>query len=111
MLKGLAGKTALVTGGSSGFGEAITLRFAGEGVSVAVCGRDKAKTQAVARRAAETAAAAGHTDAVFHVLLGDVAQVDECERLVAEAVTAFDRLDILVNFGRHLDRETDPRDE
>lgn len=97
MLKGLAGRTALVTGGSSGLGEAIVLRLAQEGVSVAVCGRDTAKTQSVASRAADEAAAAGHTGAVFHVLTGDVAKVAECERLVAEAVAAFDRLDILVN--------------
>ena len=97
MMKGLKGKTALITGGSSGFGEAITLRFASEGVSVAVCGRDKEKTESVARQAAEAAAAAGHSAAAFPVLLGDVARVADCERLVAEAVKAFGHLDILVN--------------
>ena len=65
MLKGLAGKTALVTGGSSGFGEATALRFAQEGVSVAVCGRDEAKTKSVAERAAAEARAAGHDAAEF----------------------------------------------
>lgn len=97
MLQGLAGKTALVTGGSSGFGEAAVLRFADEGVSVAVCGRDAAKTKSVAERAAAKAREAGFADTVFPVLLGDVAAVADCERLVAEAIAALGRLDILVN--------------
>jgi NAD(P)-dependent dehydrogenase (short-subunit alcohol dehydrogenase family) len=97
MLQGLAGKTALVTGGSSGFGEATALRFAQEGVSVAVCGRDGAKTKSVAERAAAEARAAGHDAAEFPVMLGDVAKVADCKRLVAETATRLGHLDILVN--------------
>jgi len=97
MLKGLAGRTALVTGGSSGFGEATALRFAQEGVSVAVCGRDEAKTKSVAERAAAEARATGHDATEFPVMLGDVAKVADCKRLVAETVTRLGHLDILVN--------------
>ncbi|NLE22781.1 MAG: SDR family oxidoreductase [Actinobacteria bacterium] len=95
-MRGLEGKAALVTGGSSGLGEAIVLRFAEEGVSVAVGGRDAAKTQAVADRAAALAREHAHA-ADFAVALGDVSAVADCDRIVAEAVARFGRLDILVN--------------
>ncbi len=97
MLKGLAGKTALVTGGSSGLGEAIVWRLAAEGVSVAVGGRDEARADAVARRAAELAGDAGYDEAVFSTVIGDVAKVVDCERLVSDAVNQLGGLDILVN--------------
>jgi NAD(P)-dependent dehydrogenase (short-subunit alcohol dehydrogenase family) len=97
VLQGLAGKTALVTGGSSGFGEAAVLRFAAEGVSVAVGGRDAAKTKSVAERAAAQARAAGFADTSFPAVIGDVAKVADCERLVSETVSALGHLDILVN--------------
>lgn len=84
-MRGLAGKTALVTGGSSGLGEAVVLRLAEEGASVAVAGRDAAKARAVAERAAALAAGAGH-EGRFPALVGDVRVVADCERLVAEAV-------------------------
>ncbi|HUK76577.1 MAG TPA: glucose 1-dehydrogenase, partial [Thermoleophilia bacterium] len=97
MLNGLAGKTALVSGGSSGLGEAIVLRLAAEGVSVAVAGRDERRCAAVATRAGELAAAAGFAGARFTGVLGDVRRVADCERLFAEAVQALGRVDILVN--------------
>jgi NAD(P)-dependent dehydrogenase (short-subunit alcohol dehydrogenase family) len=95
-MRGLHGKVALVTGGSSGLGEAIVNRLAEEGVSVAVGGRDAAKTQAVAARAAELAHGHGHASE-HSVVLGDVSVVAECDRLVAETVARYGRLDILVN--------------
>ena len=86
MLKGLSGKTALVTGGSSGLGEAIVLRLAAEGVSVAVAGRDRGALDAVAARPPTSPRDAGFGAAAFATALGDVARVADCERLVAEAV-------------------------
>jgi len=95
-MRGLNGKVALVTGGSSGLGEAIVYRLAEEGASVAVGGRDAAKTQAVAERAAARTRENGHAGE-HAVVLGDVSVVADCERLVAEALARFGRLDILVN--------------
>ncbi len=95
-MRGLAGKTALVTGGSSGLGEAVVLRLAEEGASVAVAGRDEAKTRAVTDRATALSRDAGH-EGRFPALLGDVSVVADCERLVTEAVAALGHLDLLVN--------------
>jgi NAD(P)-dependent dehydrogenase (short-subunit alcohol dehydrogenase family) len=95
-MKGLTGKVALITGGSSGLGEAISLRLADEGVQVAVGGRDEARTESVAEAATAAARAAGH-DIEATAVLGDVSKVADCERLVAETVARYGRLDILVN--------------
>lgn len=95
-MRGLDGKTALVTGGSSGIGEAIVWRLAEEGADVAVCGRDEERARAVAAEAAQRSRLHGH-EPRHVVLLGDVSVVAECDRLVAEAIAHFGRLDILVN--------------
>lgn len=97
-MNGLTGKAALVTGGSSGLGEASALRLAAEGCRVMVAGRDEARLRAVV--AAMTAAApdGGPTDpARFAFVTGDVSSVADCRRLVDETVAQFGRLDILVH--------------
>ena len=95
-MRGLTYKVALVTGGSSGLGEAIVHRLAEEGVTVAVAGRDAAKAAAVAEGATARARANGHASD-HSVVLGDVSVVAECDRLVAETVARHGHLDILVN--------------
>ena len=42
----LAGKVALITGGTDGLGLALAARLAAEGASVAVCGRDEERLEA-----------------------------------------------------------------
>jgi len=85
---GLTDKVALVTGGSSGIGEACVHRLVSEGCRVMICGRDEAKCRAVA-----TGAGAGERVAV---VTGDVRRVADCTRMVEETVARFGRLDILV---------------
>lgn len=84
------GKVALVTGGNSGIGRGIVHRFAAEGASVALVGRDAAKG---AKVEAEIAADRG-TGRFFRC---DVAQEEAVRALVADVVGAFGRLDVVVN--------------
>ena len=83
----LAGRVALVTGGSHGIGKAIVMRLVAEGARVALCGRNAADAKAVA-------AAAGR-DALG--LAADVAQAADVDRLVAQTLERFGRIDVLVN--------------
>ncbi|WP_423464983.1 SDR family NAD(P)-dependent oxidoreductase [Promicromonospora sp. MS192] len=88
----LAGRTALVTGASSGIGEAIARVLAASGARVAVAGRDTDRTQAVVDA---ITAAGGSAVAV----LGDLgAAPDDVRTLAARATEALGgRVDILVN--------------
>jgi 3-oxoacyl-[acyl-carrier protein] reductase len=85
----LAGKRALVTGSSSGIGEAIVKLLAAEGVAVVVHGRDESRANAVAE-----AIRAGGGKA--EVALGDLT-TDAGADAVAVAALAGGPLDILVN--------------
>ena len=86
----LAGKTALVTGATSGLGEAIARGYAREGAAVALCGRREAEGAAVV----DAIRAAGGQARFFVCDVGDGGQVAE---LVARTVEAFGRLDVAVN--------------
>jgi len=100
-MRGLEDKVALVTGGSSGLGEASALRLAEEGCRVMVAGRDEARLRAVV--AAMSAAAPASPGAYatgasrFDLVTGDVRSVADCRRMVDETVVHFGRLDVLVH--------------
>lgn len=86
----LAGKSALVTGGASGIGRAVCLRFAREGARVAVADLDAEGAEAVARSIRDRGG-----DAL--ALRVDVGRAEEVREMVRRTVEAFGRLDILVN--------------
>jgi NAD(P)-dependent dehydrogenase (short-subunit alcohol dehydrogenase family) len=86
----LSGKTALITGGTSGIGRATALLFGQEDAKVAVLGRDETRGQTVVTEIER----AGGT-AIF--LQCDVRFADSCQRAVDRTIDAFGRLDILFN--------------
>lgn len=86
----LEGKRALVTGSSSGIGEAIAKTLAREGASVVVHGRNERKATRVA---GEIAAAGGKA----FVALGDLSLDESAQRVAEAALSALGGIDILVN--------------
>ena len=87
----LSGKGAIVTGAGTGVGRATALALAEAGCSVVVnYSRSKDAAEAVA------AQAAGHGVQAVAVQ-ADVANDDDCRRLVDVAVERFGRLDVLIN--------------
>ena len=82
----LADTAAIVTGGGSGIGRAITERFAAEGASVLVA-------ELVAERAEAVAAEVPGVRTVT----ADVTVAADVERMVDAATEAFGRVDVLVN--------------
>jgi NAD(P)-dependent dehydrogenase (short-subunit alcohol dehydrogenase family) len=86
-----AGKVAIVTGGGGVLGHAIARAFAREGAQVAIAGRRMAPLQGAA------AAIEKECGATVLPVAADVADPQDCERMVAAAVDRFGAVDILVN--------------
>jgi len=86
----LEGKTAIVTGGGRGIGEAIAVALAAEGCSVIVAGRSSAYLEKVAG----TIRSFGR-DAL--AVVSDVADPQSVEELFRTAQQRWEKLDILVN--------------
>lgn len=91
MPRRLEGRTAVITGGSSGIGRAIALAFAEAGADVAVsCRASVERAQIVA----EQARALGVRAAVLQT---DLSRTSACEQLVRDAYAFLGRIDIWVN--------------
>jgi NADP-dependent 3-hydroxy acid dehydrogenase YdfG len=86
----LDGTVALVTGASSGIGDATARRLAEHGASVVVVARRKDRLDTLV---AEIEAAGGTASAVE----ADITDPDQADRAVQSAVDRFGRLDILIN--------------
>jgi glucose 1-dehydrogenase len=85
---GLSGKTALITGGSSGIGRGIALVLAGEGVNLAIASRnpDGAALDEMRGKGVEVVR-----------LAADVSREEDVLRMVDEAVSGLGHLDFYVN--------------
>ncbi len=83
-------KVALVTGASSGFGEAIAKELGAEGYGVLAAGRNEARTGSVV----DAISGSGGTAEAW---LGDLTGAGACDDLIAACRARFGRLDVLVN--------------
>lgn len=88
----LAGKNALVTGGSRGIGYAIAVQYAREGAGVALLSRDQDALEAAAHRLA-----ADVPGAVVLTAAADVTKLEQVEGAFGGVVDAMDHVDVLVN--------------
>ncbi len=86
----MAGKTVLVTGGTTGIGRATAVGLAAMGAHLAIVGRDRRRTEDAAR---EIRAAGGSADA----FVVDLSVQSEVRRLAAEVLSRDLRIDVLVN--------------
>lgn len=84
----LVGRTALITGGGTGIGLAVAVRFVSEGAKVVITGRR--------RDVLEEAAKQFPVDTVA-ICPGDVSQTEDAQRMIEAALAFSGRLDILVN--------------
>ena len=87
----LKDKKVLLTGGDSGIGRAVALAFAREGADLLVSYLSEEADAAETKRLVE---AAGRQ---CLLVPGDIAKAAHCRSLVDQAVTAFGRIDVLVN--------------
>jgi NAD(P)-dependent dehydrogenase (short-subunit alcohol dehydrogenase family) len=86
----LENKIALITGGTSGIGEATAVLFAREGAKVAITGRSEDRGHGVAEKIVNQGG-----KAIF--IRTDVRRAGECRHAVDETLRAFGRVDILFN--------------
>jgi NAD(P)-dependent dehydrogenase (short-subunit alcohol dehydrogenase family) len=100
----LRGKTALITGGDSGIGRAVSVLFAREGAKVAIVyleeDDDAEETEALVRQEG--------TDCLL--IKGDIGSSKFCADAVARTLKEFNRLDVLVNNAAEQHEQEDVED-
>jgi NAD(P)-dependent dehydrogenase (short-subunit alcohol dehydrogenase family) len=84
----MSDKVAVVTGASSGIGQASAKIFAENGYSVVAVGRNEKELAAIVR---------SHKSTTVKIQLADVTQLSQLDRVVNETVDHLGRIDVLVN--------------
>ena len=87
MTNRLQGKVAIITGGTSGIGEATADIYIKEGATVVLTGRSEEKGQAIANRLGDKA----------HYIKADVSKEEDIANTISETVERFGKLDVLFN--------------
>ena len=86
----LKDKTAIVTGAASGFGKGIAERFAAEGARLVIADLNREAAEALCEQLAQDHASA--------LAVGcDISDAADVERLASDTLTAFGKIDILIN--------------
>ena len=83
-------KIVLITGGTSGIGEATAIQFANEGAKVIITGRRTDRGEAVIRKIKESGGEAIYIHA-------DHIKIDDCQRVVRRVLEKYGRIDVLFN--------------
>jgi len=97
-MPGLRGKGVLVTGGTSGIGQAMAVRFAEHGADVAINYRSRPDEASETEQQVHACVHQVRQQGVHHVLVqGDVANEDDVAGMVEHAIRELGELDVLVN--------------
>lgn len=97
-MRGLKGKNVLVTGGTSGIGQAIAVRFAEYGANVAINYRRSADEAAETEGQVQACAAKVRQEGVRDVLVqGDVSNEEDVVHMLADTVDKLGGIDVLIN--------------
>jgi NAD(P)-dependent dehydrogenase (short-subunit alcohol dehydrogenase family) len=88
----MKGKTAVITGGTSGIGEVAAQQLAQMGARIVLIARDKPRAAAVLARLEESAPGVGHK-----VHYADLTRIAEMKRVAAEIASQEPRIDVLIN--------------
>jgi glucose 1-dehydrogenase len=89
----LTNKNALITGASSGIGQAVAIRFAREGANVAIQYRSGSAGAEATMKAAKEANPSGN----YVIIQADVSREEDVEKMFSTAIGALGPLDILIN--------------
>lgn len=97
-MRGLKGKSILITGGSSGIGEATAIRFGQEGANVAITyhshGDEAKKVEEALRKSCEVV---NKADCKSMLIKADVSKSDEVKKMFKQVLSKWGRIDVLIN--------------